>query len=296
MNIAIYRVLSIVVAAYVCLAPHALRAEEIIGIAPPAIDVKVFVEGAREEHINVSRSITTGETRFRVENEGIDLVDIPDGTMIVLEEGVMSKDFFFTIDAARADVGTYEGVLSFTRLAQEHEPLAANGATIEFMLKATVRVSVIHRPDPSEAVSVHDFPSLIDDVGIEDLRIEQHPGTDGNRIAILWNFTNAGKNPLEGAVSRIRVTRKDDIFFDDQQVLAPRIPGEGAQAHMSDFVLPNSYPSGRYVVHVWVDDTEMTAIFWVVKPVLWWCLFALALSTLLAAGALIRSRALTHRR
>ena len=264
--------------------PQSVQADT-IGISPPKVDVKVFTQNIRQEKISISRDTTEGEMTFRIVNDGMSLVTIAEGATMTIPEGANTQDFFFTIDAAHAEVGRYDGIFSFIVSPPEGEAFLVNGTAVEFVLKTGIHVEVIDRPDVNTTLSLFDFPALITDAGVDDVRVTQTSGIDGRAITMTWNATNSGLNPLDGAFARVRVMQKENIFFDDQSIAIPTMSAGGISEQSVSFVLSNSYPSGRYTVHVGVGNTEQIASFWIIKPLMQWNLGLLGVSTLSAGTA-----------
>ncbi len=262
--------------------PSYARADETIGVAPASIQVKLFTQGTREERVNISRSGTEGDMTFRVESNEIPIITLPEDSRLTIPHGEQSADFFIVLDAGDALPGTYDGMLIFTLLPQEEDALLVNGTTVEFALKVGVHITVLDRPDASIALTLYDFPMLVQEITAADLDVSQRPGADGRLITTTWNLVNTGNNPIDGVTSSMRITRKDDLFYDDQYISASTIPAQGTLAQSVFYLLPNRYPSGRYVAHITVDGREITKTFWVIKPALWWCFGGLVGSVMIA--------------
>jgi hypothetical protein len=280
-------------------APNVVRAEETIGISPSSLQVKVFTEDAREEHVSITRSTTEGEMSFRVQLDDFSLLKIPDGTQFTLLAGEQIKKFPLLLDAHGVAPGIYKSQLIFTLLQPEEGQLSLNGAAVEFALRIDVTVEVLDRPDSSVALSLYDYPMLVAEVSAEDIKVTQSPGKEGRLITSTWNLVSSGENPLEGVMSSFRITRKEDIFFSDQFIHAPTIPALGTVGQSSEFILPNSYPSGKYIAHVVIDGREVTKEFWVIRPVLWLCISGFILSIAAVLWAIVamprrRSRTIKH--
>src|SRR3989344_2655995 len=66
------------------------------------------------------------------------------------------------------------------------------------------------KADVNTTLSLFDFPALITDAGVDDVRVTQTSGIDGRAITMTWNATNSGLNPLDGAFARVRVMQKEN--------------------------------------------------------------------------------------
>ena len=256
---------------------------ESIGISPPSIDVRIFSGEARIMSLNVSRSTTEGDMTFGIVNNGIALLTISPDTIFVIPNGQLSAYFSFKLDAANADNGDYKGILEFHLQPREGTMYSSHGMGLEFVLKAKIDATVFDRPNSSTPLSLTEFPELVSGIGLADYSIEKQSKAEGIDILFQYSLTNSENNPLTGASSFITVTRYGNTFLDSRNNIEGLISANGTLQQFVSFTLPRQYSSGKYDVHIVAGDEEIFTTFWIIKPIVWFCIAGIAIS-LIASG------------
>lgn len=259
-----------------------------IGMSPAEFDIQLFSGTTRNEYVRVARETTEGDMLFTVTKTGADLVVVPEETTHIIPAGEQSKDFFFTINSAGLENGSYDEILIFTYAPPLEVSQTSAGMPVEYALKVKIHVEILDRPEESVPVSIAEFPMFLDGVTPIHLSVQQNIKDSEREIVMEWAAMNKEQNPLEGVVSRIRITKNGMLVFDEQEVRMETLPLGESGTYTKTFLLNDIYPSGRYEFHVWIGDHEAVQTFWVIKPALQWCLGFLGLSLFCALLAVIR--------
>lgn len=257
-----------------------------IGMSPPSIDMRIFSHESRTASVNISRNSIEGDMVFSVVNDGMSLLTSVDNSKFVIPDGQFSADYSFVLDSANMSNGDYDGILEFHLVPPEDEVYASSGMAIDFVLKAKIHAIVLDRPDSSTVLSLVEFPELVSGIGLADYSVEKKSTEEGIDISFKYLLTNSENNPLEGAKSYIVVTRDGNTFFDSHYYAEEAVSANGTLKQFANFTLPQQYSSGKYVVHIVAGDQELFASFWIIKPLVLFCIVGFFVS-LLASGLTI---------
>lgn len=223
-----------------------------IGVSPSSETVTVFQGDTLEKMLILSRSGGDQEISFSVETVGSELIQINGIDTVTIPEGEDSQEFYYTVDASIQDLGKYEGRLVFTlekAVVQESGSL-----TTQFQLITTFDIDVIERPNKEHALSIEEYPFLLEEISVEDIAFDQTFFSSKKEVEVSIEVKNEGRNPLSEIPLEVTLYHDGITYGQQRFVISDPIQAGKSFYQKATFVLNDQYASGKYVTEVIVRD------------------------------------------